>query len=79
MKFHFPFTAGGAVPAPTAASTAADGGMIDVAAGKNEEDGDQRHHSIDRGARRPLITCERGSAGSTGSVGSKGVVRRIKK
>ena len=47
MKFHFPFAAGGAVPAPTAASTAADGGMIDVAAGKNEEDGDHRHYSID--------------------------------
>ena len=31
------------------------------------------------GACCPLITCERGSAGSTGSVGSKGVVRRIKK
>ena len=50
MKFHFPFTAGRAVSA--AASTAADGGMIDVAAGKNEEDGDHRHHSIDRGIHR---------------------------
>ena len=104
MKFHFPFAAGRAVSAPAAASTAADGGMIDVTAGQNEEDGDHRHHSIDSGihscllfmysrevknenkgntdsgldhrARRPLITCERGSAGSTGS---KGVVRRIKK
>ena len=47
MKFHFPFSAGGAVSAPTAASTAADGGMIDVTAGKNEEDGDHRHHGID--------------------------------
>lgn len=48
MKFHFSFAAGGAVSAPTAASTAADGGMIHVTAGKNEEDGDHRHHSIDR-------------------------------
>ena len=31
-----------------------------------------------RGAGRPLITCERGSAGLTGSEGSMGVVRRIK-
>ena len=31
------------------------------------------------GAGRPLIACERGSAGSTGSEGSTGVVRRIKK
>lgn len=49
VKFHFPFAAGGAVSAPAAASTAADGGMIDVTAGKNEEDGDHRHHSIDSG------------------------------
>ncbi len=31
-----------------------------------------------RGAGRPLITCERGSAGLTGLEGSMGVVRRIK-
>ena len=55
MKFHFPFAAGGAVSAPTAASTAADGGMIDVTAGKNEEDGDHRHHSIDRGIHGYLL------------------------
>ena len=30
------------------------------------------------GACRPVITCKRGSAGSTGSEGSTGVVRRIK-
>ena len=30
------------------------------------------------GAGRPLIACERGSAGSIGSRGSTGVVRRIK-
>ena len=29
-------------------------------------------------AGRPMITCERGSAGSIGSKGSTGVVRRIK-
>ena len=29
-------------------------------------------------AARPLIVCERGGAGSTGSEGSTGVVRRIK-
>ena len=55
MKFHFPFAAGGAVSAPTAASTAADGGMIDVTAGKNEEDGDHRHHSIDSGIHGYLL------------------------
>ena len=55
MKFHFPFAAGGAVSAPTAASTTADGGMIDVTAGKNEEDGDHRHHSIDRGIHGYLL------------------------
>lgn len=48
VKFHFPFAAGEAVSAPTATSTAADGGMIHVTAGKNEKDGDHRHHSIDR-------------------------------
>ena len=53
MKFHFPFAAGGAVSA--AASTAADGGMIDVTTGKNEEDGDHRHHSIDRGVHGFLL------------------------
>ena len=52
VKFHFHFAAGGAVSAPAAASTAADGGMIDVTAGKNEEDGDHRHHSIDSGIHR---------------------------
>ena len=52
MKFHFPFAAGGAVSAPTATSTAADGSMINVTAGKNEEDGDHRHHSIDSGIHR---------------------------
>ena len=30
------------------------------------------------GADRPLIACERGSAGSRGSRGSKGLVQRIK-
>ena len=55
VKFHFPFAAGGAVSAPAAASTAADGGMIDVTAGKNEEDGDHRHHSIDRGIHGYLL------------------------
>ena len=30
------------------------------------------------GAGRPLIACERGSAGSIGSTGSAGKVRRIK-
>ena len=30
------------------------------------------------GACRPLIACERGSAGAKGSEGSTGVVRRIK-
>ena len=55
MKFHFSFAAGGAVSAPTAASTAADGGMIDVTAGKNEEDGDHRHHSIDSGIQGCLL------------------------
>ena len=30
-------------------------------------------------AERPLIACERGGAGSIGSRGSKGLVRRIKK
>ena len=59
MKFHFPFAAGGAVSAPAAASTAADGGMIDVTAGKNEEDGDHRHHSIDRGIHGYLLLCIR--------------------
>ena len=52
VKFHFPFAAGGAVSAPAAASTAADGGMIDVTTGKNEEDGDHRHHGIDSGIHR---------------------------
>ena len=55
VKFHFPFAAGGAVSAPAAASTAADGGMIDVTAGKNEEDGDHRHHSIDCGIHGYLL------------------------
>ena len=55
MKFHFPFAAGRAVSAPTATSTAADGGMIDVTAGKNEEDGDHRHYSIDRGIHGYLL------------------------
>ena len=55
VKFHFPFAAGGAVSAPAAASTAADGGMIDVTAGKNEEDGDHRHHSIDSGIHSCLL------------------------
>ena len=30
------------------------------------------------GAYRPLIACERGGAGSVGSTGSKGLVRRKK-
>lgn len=55
VKFHFPFAAGGAVSAPAAASTAADGGMVNVTAGKNEEDGDHRHHSIDRGIHGYLL------------------------
>ena len=55
MKFHFPFAAGGAVSAPTATSTAADGSMINVTAGKNEEDGDHRHHSIDSGIHSCLL------------------------
>ena len=55
MKFHFSFTAGGAVSAPTAASTATDGGMINVTAGKNEEDGDHRHHNIDSGIHGYLL------------------------
>ena len=55
MKFHFPFAAGGAVSAPTATSTAADGSMINVTAGKNEEDGDHRHHSIDCGIHGCLL------------------------
>ena len=55
MKFYFPFAAGGAVSAPTAASTATDGGMIHVTAGKNEEDGDHRHYSIDRGIHGYLL------------------------
>lgn len=55
VKFHFPFAAGGAVSAPAAASTATDGGMIDVTAGKNEEDGDHRHHSIDHGIHGYLL------------------------
>ena len=38
-----------------AASTAADGGMVNVTAGKNEEDGDHRHHSIDRGIHGYLL------------------------
>ena len=46
MKFHFSFAAGGAVSTPTAASTAADGGVVDVTAGKDEEDGDHRHHGM---------------------------------
>jgi hypothetical protein len=55
MKFHFPFAAGGAVSAPAAASTTADGGMVNVTAGKNEEDGDHRHHSIDCGIHGYLL------------------------
>lgn len=55
VKFHFPFAAGGAVSAPAAASTAADGGMVNVTAGKNEEDGDHRHHSMDRGIHSCLL------------------------
>ena len=55
VKFHFPFAAGGAVSAPAAASTATDGGMIDVTAGKNEEDGDHRHHNIDSGIHGYLL------------------------
>ena len=55
VKFHFPFAAGGAVSAPAAASPAADGGMVNVTAGKNEEDGDHRHHSIDRGIHGYLL------------------------
>ena len=55
MKFHFSFAAGGAVSTPAAASTAADGGVVDVTAGKNEEDGDHRHHSIDRGIHGYLL------------------------
>ena len=49
MQFHFSCAAGGAVPAPAAASTAADGSAVDVTAGQDEEDGDHRHHSIDSG------------------------------
>ena len=37
-----------------------------------------RHIGLATGAGRPLITCERGSAGSTGLEGSTVVVRRIK-
>ena len=52
VKFHFSFAAGGTVSAPAAASTAAastatNGGVVDMSAGKDKEDGDQRHHSID--------------------------------
>ena len=55
VKFHFPFAAGGAVSAPAATSTAADGSAVDVTASKNEEDGDHRHHSIDRGIHGYLL------------------------
>lgn len=44
---------------------------------KGERRGDSLispHIGVARRAGRPLITCERGSAGSTGSEGSKGVV-----
>ena len=37
-----------------------------------------RHIGLALGAYRPLIACERGSAGSRGSTGSTGKVRRIK-
>lgn len=47
VKLHFSFAAGRTVSAPTAASTATDGGVVDMPAGKDKEDGDQRHHSID--------------------------------
>lgn len=47
VKFHFSFAAGGTVSAPAAASTATNGGVVDMPAGKDKEDGDQRHHSID--------------------------------
>ena len=55
MKFHFPFAAGGAVPAPAAASAATDGGAVNVTAGKDEEDGDHRHHGIDSGIHGYLL------------------------
>ena len=49
------------------------------------EKGDRRgdslifpHIGLAPGAGRPLITCERGSAGSTDSEGRAVVVRRIK-
>ena len=48
---------------------------------KGERRGDSLispHIGVARRAGRPLITCERGSAGSTGSEGSTVVVRRIK-
>ena len=55
MKFHFSCAAGGAVPAPAAASTATDGSAVDVTAGQDEEDGDHRHHSIDSGIHGCLL------------------------
>ena len=48
---------------------------------KGERRGDSLislHIGVARRVGRPLITCERGSAGSTGSEGSTVVVRRIK-
>ena len=48
---------------------------------KGERRGDSLispHIGVARRAGRPLITCERGSAGSTGSEGSTVVVWRIK-